>query len=34
MTVLDMTDARYRQADVAAPEVTISIDDPRACDVR
>ena len=34
MTVLDTTDARYRRAGAAAPEVTIGIEDPRASDVR
>jgi len=34
MTVLDMADARSRRVGVAAPEVTISIGDPRAGGVR
>lgn len=34
MTVLDMADARSRRLAAATPEVTISIDDPRAGDVR
>jgi putative acetyltransferase len=34
MTVLDLTDARLRRAGLAAPEVTICVDDPRASDVR
>jgi len=34
MTVLDMADARSGRVGVAAPEVRIWIDDPRAGDVR
>jgi hypothetical protein len=34
MTVLDMAEARSRRVGVAMTEVRISIDDPRASDVR